>query len=176
MKASTQKGQAMIEFAAGLLVLLLLIIGFVHISKLALTSLGIHGEIRADAGMAAMQSTLTDAPEAISDWESGTDETRFTADDEMQKNQPAAATIMNSLVSHSVKAEGDWERFSEQSVLPFSMVTLSQSPNLTTLMGAVHESQTERVTVDPFIRRFSYNKPEVAVQEEIWMPLMGGLY
>jgi hypothetical protein len=176
MKASNKNGQAMIEFAAGLLVLLLIIIGFIHVSRLALSSLGIHGEIRAEAGMTAMQSTLAVTPEAISDWESGKDETRFTADDETQKNQPASASIIGSLVSHSVKTEADWQQVSDKSVLPFSMVKLSQSPNLVILMGAVHQSQTDRVKVDPFIRNFAYNKEEVAVKEEIWMPLMGGLY
>jgi hypothetical protein len=176
MKASNKNGQAMIEFAAGLLVLLLIIIGFIHVSKLALSSLGIHGEIRAEAGMTAMQSTLAVTPEAISDWESGKDETRFTADDEAQKNQPASASIIGSVVSHSVKTEDDWQKISEKSLLPFSMAKLSQSPNLVILMGAVHQSQTDRVEVDPFIRNFAYNKEEVAVKEEIWIPLMGGLY
>ena len=176
MKTSTRSGQAMIEFAAGLLVLLLLVIGFVHVSKLAMTSLDIHGKIRADAGMNAMQSTLAVSPDAISDWESGKDETRFTADDKVKKNEVASASIIGSVVSHSVRGEGDWQRVSEKSVLPFSMATLAQSPNLTILMGAVHQSRTDRVKVDPFIRNFAYNKEEVAVKEEIWMPLMGGLY
>jgi len=176
MKTPTENGQAMIEFAAGLLVLMLLIISFIHVSKLSLSSLGIHGEIRADAGMEAMQSTLAVSPEAISDWESGKDETRFTADDERQKNQPAAASIIGAVVSHSAQAEADWQHVSEMSVLPFSMVTLEQSPNLTTLMGAVHQSKTDRVNVDAFIRHFVYNKETVAIKEEIWMPLMGGLY
>jgi hypothetical protein len=176
MKASTKNGQAMIEFAAGLLVLLLIIIGFMHVSRLALSSLGIHGEIRAEAGMTAMQSSLAVSPEAIADWESGKDETRFTADDEAQKNQPASASIIGSVVSHSVQAEGDWQRFAEKSVLPFSMAKLSQSPNLVALMGCVYESQTDRVEVDPFIRNFAYNKESVAVKEEIWVPLMGDLY
>jgi hypothetical protein len=176
MKTSTKNGQAMIEFAAGLLVLLLLIIGFIHVSKLAMTSLDIHGEIRADAGMNAMQSALAVSPAAISDWQSGKDETRFTADDEAQKNAPASASIIGAIVSHSVQAEGDWQRVSEKSVLPFSMATLSQSPNLVVLMGAVYESKTDRVEVDPFIRNFVYNKETVSVKEEIWMPLMGGLY
>jgi hypothetical protein len=176
MKTSTKNGQAMIEFAAGLLVLLLLIIGFIHVSKLAMTSLDIHGEIRADAGMNAMQSTLAVSPDAISDWKSGQDETRFTADDEAQKNQSVSASMIGTIVSHSVQAEGDWQRVSEKSVLPFSMATLSQSPNLVVLMGAVYESKTDRVEVDPFIRNFAYNKEAVAVKEEIWMPLMGGLY
>jgi hypothetical protein len=56
------------------------------------------------------------------------------------------------------------------------MATLSQSPNLVVLMGAVYESKTDRVEVDPFIRNFVYNKETVSVKEEIWMPLMGGLY
>ncbi len=176
MKTSTRNGQAMIEFAAGLLALLLIIIGFIHVSKLAMTSLGIHGEIRAEAGMNAMQSTLTVTPEALSDWKSGKDETRFTADDEMQKNQSASASIIGSVVSHSVRTEGDWQRVSEKSVLPFSMAKLSQLPNLVILMGSVYAAQTERVAVDSFIRNFAYNKESVAVKEEIWMPLMGGLY
>ena len=176
MKTSRKKGQAMIEFAAGLLVLLLLIIGFVHVSKLSLASLGLHGEIRAEAGLAAMQSSMTDTPEAISNWKSGTDELRFTADDEMEKNQPAAAAVIGQVVSHSVKQEADWGLVSEKSRLPFSMLQLQQSPNLVILMGATHEEWTQRVPVDPFIRDFIYDKEDVAVKEEIWMPLMGGLY
>jgi hypothetical protein len=43
-------------------------------------------------------------------------------------------------------------------------------------MGATHEAWIQRVPVDPFIRDFIYNKENVAVKEEIWMPLMGGLY
>lgn len=176
MKASSKSGQAMIEFAAGLLVLLLLIIGFVHVSRLSLSSLGIHGEIRAEAGLSAMQSSLAATPEAVSDWESGKDDVRFTADDEMQKNQPAAASVIGQVVSRSVRAEGDWQSVSDKSQLPFSMVQLQRSPNLVILMGAVHESQTDRVPVDPVIRKLAYNKEEVAVKEEIWLPLMGGLY
>lgn len=176
MKQSNNKGQAMIEFAAGLLVLLLIIVGFVHVSSLSLASLGIHSEIRAEAGLAAMQSGMSTTPEAISDWKSGTDEVRFTADDEMERNQPAAATVMSQVINHSVKREQDWEIVAEKSLLPFSMVKLQQSPNLVVLMGALHEQRIERVPVDPFIRDFIYNKEDVAVKEEIWMPLMGGLY
>jgi hypothetical protein len=176
MKQSNNKGQAVIEFAAGLLVLLLIIIGFVHVSSLSLASLGLHGEIRAEAGLAAMQSGMATTPEAISDWKSGTDEVRFTADDEMERNQPAAATVISQVVNHSVKRAQDWEVVSEKSLLPFSMVQLQQSPNLVVLMGAYHEQRIERVRVDPFIRDLIYNKEDVAVKEEIWMPLMGGLY
>jgi hypothetical protein len=176
MKTSRKSGQAMIEFAAGLLVLLLLIIGFVHVSKLSLASLGLHGEIRAEAGLAAMQSSMTDTPEAISDWASGTDQVRFTADDEAQKNQPAAATVMGQVVSHSVQRESDWALLTEKSILPFSMIQLQKSPNLVILMGATHEERITRVPVDPFIRDLIYKKEDVAVKEEIWMPLTGGLY
>jgi hypothetical protein len=176
MKTSRKSGQAMIEFAAGILVLLLILIGFVHVSSLSLASLGIHGEIRAEAGLVAMQSPMMDTPDAISDWSSGADQVRFTADDEAQMNQPAAATVINQVVSHSVKKDSDWDLIVEKSKLPLSMVELQQSPNLVILMGATHEEQVKRVPVDPFIRDFIYNKEDVAVKEEIWMPLMGGLY
>jgi hypothetical protein len=176
MKRSTRRGQAMIEFAAGLLVLLLLIIGFIHVSRLSLASLGIHGEMRAEAGMSAMQSSLAATPEAISDWESGKDDIRFTADDKKKQNQPAAAEVIGQVVSRSVRTEGDWQHVADKSQLPFSMIRLQRSPNLVLLMGAVHEEQTEHVPVDPFIRRLVYDKEEVPVKEEIWMPLMGGLY
>jgi hypothetical protein len=83
---------------------------------------------------------------------------------------------MNQLLSHSVKREQDWEVVAEKSLLPFSMVQLQKAPNLVFLMGALHEQRIERVPVDPFIRDFIYNKEDVAVKEEIWMPLMGNLY
>ena len=47
---------------------------------------------------------------------------------------------------------------------------------LAEVMGALHEQRIQRVPVDPFIRDFIYNKEDVAVKEEIWMPLMGDLY
>jgi len=32
------------------------------------------------------------------------------------------------------------------------------------------------VPVDPVLRQLVYDKDEVAIKEEVWMPLMGGLY
>lgn len=171
-----ERGQATIELIAGVIALLLLILGFIHVSRLSRTSLALHGEIRAAAGLSSMQNSLVDVPEAISDWESGRDDTRFTADDEMVKNQPASATIINSLVDHSVQKKDDWQEVSAKTRLPLSMVELNRSPNLTVLMGAVHESETGQVRVNSFIRYFVYDKEEVAVKEEIWLPIMGGLY
>jgi hypothetical protein len=43
-------------------------------------------------------------------------------------------------------------------------------------LGFVHEEETLHVPVDPVIRRLVYGKDEVAIKEEVWMPLMGGLY
>jgi len=172
-----RSGQAMIEFCAGLLVLLLLVTGIIHIGRMARISLGIHAEIRADAGQAAMrEDNFGMTPEAISDWDSGADGLRFTADDRAILNAVAAMSILDSVASHSVRSDEDWQTVMDKTQLPTSMVQLRYQTGLAMFLGFIHRSQTVDMRVDPFITRMVYDAPEVRIKEEIWMPQMGGLY
>jgi len=171
-----RSGQAMIEFCVGLIVLLLLITGILHIGRMARISLSIHAEIRGDAGKRAMQGEFGSTAEAISDWDSGADGLRFTADDKAKINSATAMSIMNAVASGSARRDEDWQEVLDKTQLPFSMARLHQQRGLPALLGFVHRERAVDMQVDPVIRQLVYDAPEVRIKEEIWMPQLGGLY
>ena len=171
-----ESGQAMIEFCIGLIALLLLMVGIYHLGRMAQISLALHGEIRGEAGLTAMQSSLGVTPEAISDWKPGPDNIRFTADDQPQKNSMGAVSVLDAVLRHSVRGGDDWLAVSDKSRLTTSMVRLRSVTGMSTFLGCVHEEGTVRMIVDPFIRELVYSAPEVKIKEEVWMPQMGGLF
>lgn len=171
-----QAGQAAIEFISGLLLLLLVVAGILHVSRMATTDLFLHSVLRGDAGERAMEGVASASPEYISDWQAGTDGTRYTADDQPVRNGAMLPTTLALLTSHSVQNAGDWGYVETQSQLPVSMVSLQASPIMATALGYVHREETLHVPVDTVIRQLVYDKDEVAIKGEVWMPLMGGLY
>lgn len=172
-----RSGQAAIEFVACLLLLLLVISGTVHVNRMARTSLFLHSVLRGLSGKEAMESgSASLAPEYISDWKAGADGDRYTADDTIVRNGAALPSILGTLTRLSVKEEDDWNAVSEKSVLPVSMAVLQRSPIASTVLGFVHREETLHVPVDTVIRELVYDKDKVAIKEEVWMPLMGGLY
>ncbi len=175
--SDARSGQAAIEFAAGLLLLLLLLTGLVHVNRMARTSLFLHAVLRGDAGERAMSDgALSVTPAAISDWQEGADATRYTADDRPVLSGAGQSATLSALVGYSAKNPGDWSYVASDTRLPTSMIRLSASPSMAATLGFVHAEETLRVPVDPVIRQLVYGKDEVAIKEDVWMPLMGGLY
>lgn len=169
-------GQAAIEFVSGLILLLLVVTGILHVSRMGTTSLFLHSVLRGDAGERAMEGVVSASPDYISDWQAGSDGTRYTTDDEEVRNGAMLPATLDSLTSHSVRNPGDWGYVEDLSRLPVSMVSLQASPIMATALGFVHREETLHVPVDVVLRQLVYDKDEVAIKEEVWMPLMGGLY
>ena len=171
-------GQAAIELIAGMLLLLIVVTGLIHVNRLGRTSLFLHSVLRGMAGELAMEdTTVSAAPEFISDWQAGVDGERYTADDTAVRNGAMLLSTLDTLVDRSVKNPDDWKYVTDSSLLPVSMIQLQASPVMaTTMLGFAHEEATLHVPVDPVIRQLVYGKDEVAIKEEVWMPLMGGLY
>lgn len=174
---ANRSGQAAIEFAVGLLLFLLVLTGLIHVNRMARTSLFLHAVLRGDAGERAMEEGAPSvAPPYVSDWQEGADTLRYTADDQPAINGATLPATLSSLVGYSVKNPGDWSYIAPDSRLPASMLQLSASPSMAATLGFVHTEETLHVPVDPVIRQLVYDKDEVAIKEEVWMPLMGGLY
>lgn len=172
-----RSGQAAIELAVGLLLFLILLSGIIHVNRMARTSLFLHAVLRGDAGVQAMADTaMSVAPLDISDWQAGPDAIRFTADDQPARSGAILPATLASLTGYSVKDPDDWGYVKDLSRLPASMVQLYASPLAATTLGFVHREETLHMTVDPVIRQLIYGKDKVAIKEEVWMPLMGGLY
>jgi len=171
------RGQAAIELIASLLLLMILITGIIHVNRMARTSLFLHSVLRGTAGVEAMESTTTfGAPDYISDWQPGADAQRYTADDQPVRNGARLAGILSSLTGHSVRREDDWSQVVDSTRLPVSEIQLYKAPIPAVILGSAHETETLHVPVDPVIRQLIYDKDDVAIKEEVWMPLMGGLY
>jgi hypothetical protein len=173
---SRRNGQAAIELMAALLLLLLIVAGMLHINRMARTSLFLHSVLRGMAGLEAMETTATAiSSDYVSGWTEGPDGIRYTADDQSVRDG-ALPTLLGSLSEHSVQHPADWDVVSSQNQLPVSMVQIHGSPALASLVGFAHEEATLDVPVDTVIRQLVYDKDEVSIKEEVWIPLMGGLY
>jgi len=170
-------GQAAVEFIASLLLVLLVLTGIIHVARLARTSLFLHAVLRGDTGRRAMRGgVLARAPTHISDWSPGADDIRHTADDQPVRNGLAVLNAAQTLTDLSVRSDSDWTFVAQDSRLPLSMIRLRDSPNSATIVGFVHGEETLHVPVDHVLRELVYDKDDVAIKEEVWMPLMGGLY
>ena len=173
MKANA--GQAAIEFVAALFLLLIILIGMLFLNDRSLQSLLLQAGIREDAGYQAMASTLGTAPDAIRDWNDGEDKTPYTADDRPQKSANASTTLQ-LLSDRSVANESDWAKVDSDVQLPFSMLTIHRGPSLVNAVPSVRKKEEEQIEVPNFIRENIYRKDEVTIREEIYFPLLGGIY
>jgi len=170
-------GQASIELAVALVLMLIIVTGIVHVSRMARTSLFLQSVLRGKAGEEAMNPFATSTTaEYISSWEAGRDNLRYTADDQPIKNSVNLSATFTSLSQHSVNSSDDWQYVSDRSLLPVSMIRLSNSSFLSTAVELTHAKERLYVPVDPVIRDLIYDKEDVAIEEEVWMTLMGGLY
>lgn len=171
-----RSGQASVEFVVGILLMLIVLTGIIHVSRMARTSLFLHAVLRGSAGKDAMSDTTSVNPTYISDWDAGEDGIRYTADDRPTRNGAMLPATLDLLTQLSVKKPDDWNTIAADTRLPVSMVSLHSDPLLATIVGFTHSEETLHVPVDTVIRQLIYDKDEVSIKEEVWMPLMGGLY
>ena len=160
-----QTGQAAIEFVAALFLILLIVIGLTHLARLSSKTIDLAAKVRAEGGMAALAGGLAQSPRFIADWGSGSDQKMGTADD-----QPRMAGI-NSLNTILSAAGSDYAP-AENSLLDFSPSTVYRTGDTALGIGLVHREAKADVTVDNFIRQTVYDKPEIRLFQEIWMPNM----
>lgn len=169
LPAESRHGQAMIELAAAIVLILIILIGMIHLGKLANMQLRLQNEARRDAGIQALASSSGgDAPEAIRDWEAGKDGHFGTADD-----VPVRSPV--NLLSTFVIDSGDLTP-ADGSRLPFSILNFARSGNMGLYeLGFIKREASDTLVVDSLIRSLIYAKPTVTIRETVWMPAAGGL-
>jgi len=176
-KRMNMRGQASIELAVALVLLLIILTGIIHVGKMARTSLFLQSVLRGKAGLEAMNpGAISMTAEYVSDWDEGPDGIRYTADDQPAKNNMNLSMTFSSLCQHSVESPDDWQYISERTQLPVSMIKMNNSGMIATAIELTHQKEKLYVPVESVIRQLVYDKDDVAIEEEVWMPLMGGLY
>ncbi|MDR2849998.1 MAG: hypothetical protein LBW77_05600 [Verrucomicrobiota bacterium] len=169
-----RSGQAAVEFLVGLLLLLILITSMIHVANMGRASLYLHAVLRGDAGEDAMRGgTLGTSPKHISDWTPGPDRLRYTADDQPKTGGSPLGTLA-LLSGYSEKSPGDWLLVAKDSQRPPSLNLLGGGP--ADVITFSRKEGDVYVQISPIIQQLVYGKKEVRIHEEVWMPLMGGLY
>jgi hypothetical protein len=160
-----------------IVLLLLIVTGLLHVNRMARTSLFLHSVLRGEAGTDAMhEGALAAGADYISDWEAGADGLRYTSDDRPVRDSGNLSSTILSLTSHSVAAADDWQHVAANSRLPSSMIRLHATPMMNTAVEMTHEKERLYVPVESVIRQLVYDKEAIPIEEEVWMPLMGGMY
>jgi len=159
----------MIELAAAIVLILIILLGMIHLGKLANMQLRLQNEARVEAGIQALSAgSGGDAPEAIRDWEAGKDGHFGTADD-----VPVLSPV--NTMGTFVIASGDLTP-ADGSRLPFSLLNFARSGNMGLYeLGFVKREASDTLNVDSFIQSLIYSKPIVTIRETVWMPATGGL-
>ena len=170
---ASRSGQAMIELMAGLILILLVVVGALQFIDIAWVHSAIDSRIRGDAGVVAISSPqYVDQPDYILTWREGTDGQRLTADDKKVLGSPG---VLYTIADHSTAKPADWSEFTLLSH-PSALESLHSAFVPLSALGFIGVRQSHDVPVRQLIQDLVYNKPSVHVSEEVWLPVTKGLY
>jgi len=172
-RRASRAGQAMIEMMLGVILILLLLVGTSLFLDVADVHTGIDSRIRGRSGFLAMSPMLLeDAPRYIEDWQAGSDNQRYTADDRATCKSPVAIQM---IANRTVTNNADWSVFGSLAHAS-SLEALHGSPVPLAALGFVGLREQARVPVSEFAQQFFYDKSDVVVCEDCWIPILNGLY
>ncbi len=168
---SRAAGQAMVELAVGLVVILVLFAGLIQIGRLANAHTQTMITARENAGYAAMSDELSDggATAYILSWGVGPDGKSYTADDLLFPAPNAAQTVQ---AIASVASSDELADF-----LPGN--TLSETGDgigVTNIFFFVYGEGRAPVSTFPVIRSLIYNRPAIYAESQAWLVWTKGIY
>ncbi|MFH1476099.1 MAG: TadE/TadG family type IV pilus assembly protein [Verrucomicrobiota bacterium] len=166
----SSRGQAMVEFMVGLVIVLVLLAGLIQIGQLTHAHTRTMMTARAQAGQLAMSVTppVSEIALLISDWVPGADLRRHTHDD-MVLVTSNAVTLPGELVG-----QAHLERVTNA---PANALTaLAASPNAAGDFFLVKSEASEWVSIMPIIRRLVYAHPTLEVKGDAWLVWTKGIY
>ena len=168
-----QSGQAMIELMLGVILILILLTGSVQFLQVASAHSSIDGGVRARTGIKALSPlTEEDTPRYILNWDPGADGQRYTADDQATNGSPQ--TIVD-IADRSVATATDWNKCGNLAH-PSSLEALGQIPVPLSSLGFIGIRWSTLVQIEPIAQELFYGNAFATVQEDVWVPIMNGLY
>ena len=167
-----RNGQAAVEFVAALLALLLIISGGLFLFNLNKEQRDMAVEMRAEAGMRALDGGRSDNLDYIVDWD-GDGRPRlgqsahfnFIANygaENAAENWDRAEDLLNAYTSNHGRSQPFFELY--HNPLPMSS------------LGFLKRSDQKSVDVDSFIRQLVIPRETVTVTHEVVLPSCSGLY
>lgn len=164
-KRGTCAGQAIAEFVAGLIALLVLFMGMLQIQYLAHAHTKALNDARAQAGQDAMQTPYLlryTVPQWIGDWTTGNDKVIYSQDDATLAGNPGIVTV--GIVSHTHPTD-------LATYAPGNEISAA-STSATLIDGLMLTHGRERsppVETFPIIRHVVYGKDSITMQGDAWL-------
>jgi hypothetical protein len=169
----SRRGQALVEVVVGLIAIVALIAGLLQITSLSRAHSDTRTEARAAAAREAMDpATLIYAPVFVGDVQAGPDGARYSVDDRLAPG--STAPFLFDIVDRSAGDGEGWQHLDAVPGNPVSRMRASAVPTLE--FGFVRAQARRTVPVLGAAQRLFFNRSEVEVETEVWMPWMTGLY
>ncbi len=166
--AARRAGQAIVEFLAALIVVMVLLAGLLQIARLARAHTATISAARRAAGLAALGAAepASAAPQVISDWLPGSDQRRYTRDD-------LAVVVSNAAVLPALLASrARLEALPGAPANRLAAMAAGGGGDYALVQGAAAAA----IETLPVIRRLVYPRPEIDVQSDCWLVWTEGLY
>ena len=164
-----KQGQALIEFACGLVVLLVVVAALLQLSMLGLHQSRTMQKATEEAALLSINDGVTPAPPPyISSWEVGDDEKQYSVDDEMHNGN-------TGLLSEGILRHGEPDQL--ETYAPGNRISAAHQGDLAKAFELIKGSDSENgIPLLPIVRRTIYNATSIDLKTDVYMTWLKGLY
>jgi len=169
---ASRAGQAMVELAAALIAILVVVSGLLQLVLLATADTDTLAEATARAAQRATTGVLlAQTLPVIADWDPGPDGLRQTKDD---RAIPGSLAGVRQVIAGSTAPSGDWSALEEARFRAIADLHHGLLPSTT--FGLVRGEADREVETIPAARMLFGLRDPARVRNEVWMSGIGGLY
>jgi hypothetical protein len=171
--ADPRQGQAIVEFLAGLVAILVLTGFMIQLASLGRVQQDTMTQARQSAGRLALGTiAVPDTPDYIRHWEPGPDTRTYSRDDTFTH-----ASQGNFLDDYTDPIVADPADAALMGRLPHNPIgDLGQMTTPVNGFGLFSRSETKDVELLPVVRHLLYRAESITVESEVWMPTVFGIY
>ncbi len=165
-----RSGQAIVEFAVCLIVVVVVITGLIQIGLLGYHHTQTMIEAREEAGEAAMLEIglSEESPEYLVNWEEGGDERKYSPDDEPVQGN--VGYLQSRILAHAQPSD-------LSSYLPNNEISLlADSPLPHYEMGLVSGTDDRTLDLLPGFSHLISGSDSIEVKSKVWMTRTKGIY
>ena len=163
----------MIELMLGMILILILVAGTIQFMVVAFAHAGLDGNLRGEVGLLALSpQAFQDTPRYIQTWDPGADGQRLTADDQAKLTSSRTLAV---IANDSIVQPTDWNFLNALSK-GCSLRQIDQSAAPEANLGFVKKTQALSVSVSDVAQNLFYASDTIIVKEEVWLPILNGLY
>lgn len=167
-----KSGQAIIEFAVGLVAVLVLIAGLLQIASLSAARTEAMVEARRNADSMAMLGIDVYEPSPfISSWQAGPDRKEYTRDDEFTVGDVPG--FQSTIVLRAVSDPSEWDIMA---AFPRNDVSALRGAGVSPIFGLVKGESSQTFDVLPAFRKLIYDARTITIRARVWMTRTRGIY